>query len=1022
MDEDGRETAAELGKFKPCGVCGTQAAYGRSSVQDHQTKGDQPFQALVTRQIKVQPPGGQPATKFAPLRGRKVLAFSDSRQTAARLAPNLQRYSMQDVLRPLILRGWHELEEVDALASSLCLDHLYLAVLVGAHRLSVRLRPELKEAESLRAMDEVSSLLERGALTDTGSIVELITISAQPPPHTLLRGIVDIVNDRYFGLQSLALASVRERRNLDARLHTLPDLPGVAATEQQKLALTRLWIAQWTKSYAGIMFAQMTPGFFQVKGGVKPHSGNFASLNRWLPDKATRTVFQREWLPVLAELLCEAVPPKTYRLRAANLALDLSGEWGYCGVCRTTQRPFPSSNKCENCGREAVNRIDPDTDSVFAARKAYYRDSSVRALLEPPDPPLTLVAAEHTAQLNSAQADDVFSKAETHELLFQDLDIGLPAVGEQQAAAIDVLSCTTTMEVGIDIGTLSGVALRNMPPSRANYQQRAGRAGRRGNAVATVVAFGSADSHDEHYFSEPSAMIRGDVEDPVVTLDNVEIAQRHVTAFLLQGYHQARLPTIAPEAQPQLFEVLGSVGDFLGTASPLNRRDFESWLRESEVDLVEAIRDWLPHELSAENRDSLLAKLVEDTLSAIDMAVPPVTGNPAPPVDAAATDDQEADTTLVETPAEGDEAQTTPRRTIEKLLDRLLYKGVLPRYAFPTDVVSFYVFDRERSTRFRTEFRYAPSQGLPMALSQYAPGKDVWIDGKLWTSGALYSQMPKERFDAWQERRLYLECAVCRYACTETQVEATRGEVRDCPACGAVGEFGAAKNWIRPPGFAHPHQSEEVTSADDQPERSYATRAKLEGPTDAGSWETVTPQIRQYHQRTHLLVSNSGPRGEGYSYCFLCGVIEPTATPVTRVVGQHPKPYPDEREPDCRGGRATHGLVLGTDFISDVLLVSLRVEPPLTLRPQLLTTQIVLRTIAEALTRSATKRLGIEARDLQAEYRPALTPGGQQGSGSRDLSLRHASRWRRVRASSRRAGRFIVRGSYRASREMPRRL
>ena len=114
--------------------------------------------------------------------------------------------------------------------------------------------------------------------------------------------------------------------------------------------------------------------------------------------------------------------------------------------------------------------------------------------------PLSIIAREHTAQLNSAQSDEVFSRAEQYELLFQDVNVSLPNQGDREQPAIDVLSCTTTMEVGIDIGTLSGVALRNMPPSRANYQQRAGRAGHRGNAVATIVAFGSADTHDEQYF------------------------------------------------------------------------------------------------------------------------------------------------------------------------------------------------------------------------------------------------------------------------------------------------------------------------------------------------------------------------------------------------------------------------------------------------------------------------------------------------------------------------------------------
>jgi hypothetical protein len=55
------------------------------------------------------------------------------------------------------------------------------------------------------------------------------------------------------------------------------------------------------------------------------------------------------------------------------------------------------------------------------------------------------------------------------------------------------------------------------------------------------------------------------------------------------------------------------------------------------------------------------------------------------------------------------------------LLDRLLYRGILPRYAFPTDVATFHVFDLARSSRFRPIMRFAPSQGLPIALTQYAP-------------------------------------------------------------------------------------------------------------------------------------------------------------------------------------------------------------------------------------------------------------------------------------------------------------
>lgn len=978
-DDDADDRAEANGEFKPCGVCGQLAGFGRSSVQDHQTKGDQPFQALVTRQIEVQPPSA-PYSDFAPLRGRKVLAFSDSRQVAARLAPNLQAYSMRDVIRPLILKGWTDLAAQPGIGAQLSLERLYLAVMVAAKQLKVRLRPELRQAESLHVLRDVGQAVDKGALTgNTAATMELLMLTAQPP-RSLLRAMYAALTDKYYGLSSLGLASLREKASLtDELLAQLPAIPGVATTDEERLALLRLWLAQWSTPARGIWFPSMTQEWWRQKGGVKPHSGKFQTIDRWLGTPAVKKVFKDSWLPTILPKFCEVAGNK-YRLLAGNVALDIGGLWGYCERCRFTQRPFPGSTKCVSCGADKVRTLDPETDEVFQARKGYYRESAERALKTPDKPIMSIIAAEHTAQLNAAQSDAVFSRAEEYELLFQDVNVGLPRPGEQERAAIDVLSCTTTMEVGIDIGSLSGVALRNMPPSRANYQQRAGRAGRRGNAVATVVAFGSADTHDDHYFRNPDLMIRGEVDDPILTLDNDEIARRHVIAYLLQRYNQDRLPQIAPEDQPQLFEVLGTVRGFAGTTSPLNRTDFEEWLNQHQAALSADVNAWLPAELKPEDRQVILDELVTRTLSEIDSALDLEPNGALPEPEVGDAPPQEEEVEAGDSGEDGAELPSEPRSQTN-LLDRLLYKGVLPRYAFPTDVVAFHVFDRDKSEPFHTEFRYAPSQGLPIALSQYAPGKVVWVDNKEWTSGAIYAPMHKERFQAWRDKWLYFECQVCHYAKHFPYDQAERGEERDCPACGAEGRFGKAMNWMRPPGFAHRAGDEPGTSPDDAPANSYATRAKLvaEGPEEESAWDHVSNGLEQTYRRDTLLVTNTGPRSEGYTYCTLCGLIEPTKGATGIVSGTHPKPYPDEREPDCQGSASTRGLVLGTDFISDVLLVRLKVEKPITLRPELLSTQVALRTVAEALTIAATSKLDVDASELQAEFRPALTPAGNHG-------------------------------------------
>lgn len=970
---DDTRSLAPTGEFVPCAVCGETGRFGQSTVQDHQTKGDEPFQALIARQIQVQPPSPQLATKLAPLRGRKVLVFSDSRQTAARLAPNLQKYSMRDALRPLIVAGFQMLQEQAMLRPFLSLDDLYLAVLLAAKVLGVRLRPELKLGESFDADRVVERALQNPDWRQETRLLQLVlNLRPQRAPAALLAAIAHCIDDRYYGLESLALGSLIERDEHQALIKSLPDIPGLAATPEAKLAVARLWIRSWQRP--GFWLGGMPPDWWLTE--VRPHSGKFREMDRFLADKSAVKLFQTKWLPQL--LTCFAEPTEgKYRLKGSTLTLRLDGEWGYCQACRTTQRPFPGKPRCINCEQERVAVIDPVNDRVFVARKGYYRAPTLAALGASRQPPVVLIAAEHTAQLNTAQSTEVFSKAEENELLFQDVNLG--SVGGVERPAIDVLCSTTTMEVGIDIGSLSGVSLRNMPPARANYQQRAGRAGRRGNAIATVTAFGSADSHDEHFFQNPDQMIRGAVLDPTLTLDNPQIAQRHITAFLLQRYHQTRLPNIAPDEQPQLFAVLGTVAAFRRPDSLLNRADFDSWLRSERVPLRTELESWLPIEIKAADREVLLGDFVEKTLADIDFAIesddPPAEPSRESPSPSPAEERPAEEGLEVE-----DERQRAGTTSVN-LLDRLLYKGVLPRYAFPTDVATFYVFNPADSTRFRPAFHFTPSQGLSIALTQYAPGKEVWIGGKLWRSGAIYSPVQKDRFTSWANRKLYFECTNCHYAKTVIQSEAEKGERRDCDACGQAGTFGEARYWLRPSGFAHPADQPEGTTPDDQPARSYATRAKLTAPTpvNPNDWNRLNDKLKTHFTREHLLVTNSGPKGEGYTYCVKCGLIEPTALAKSLVLQPHRKPYPDQKEPQCVAGGTTRGLVLGTDFISDVLLVSISVESPIGLLPGMLSTDVALRSVSEALSAAACKLLELDSQELQAEYRPALTANGRIG-------------------------------------------
>jgi hypothetical protein len=100
-------------------------------------------------------------------------------------------------------------------------------------------------------------------------------------------------------------------------------------------------------------------------------------------------------------------------------------------------------------------------------------------------------------------------------------------------AALPVLYCSPTMELGVDIKNLSAVGLRNVPPTPANYAQRAGRAGRSGQPALVVTYCATGNAHDQYYFRRPAQMVGGSVAPPRLDLANEDLIKSHVQAIWL---------------------------------------------------------------------------------------------------------------------------------------------------------------------------------------------------------------------------------------------------------------------------------------------------------------------------------------------------------------------------------------------------------------------------------------------------------------------------------------------------------
>lgn len=942
-------------KFNKCPIC-LKGWQTQSKIMDLATKGEAPFANLVKAQLFAQAPKYEESLEL-PNGGRKVLLFSDGRQKAARLARDIPREVEWDSFRQAIALAVNEYKNVTHRDPRLT-KRLYTAFLVVASRFNLRLFDGQDAVELVRSIREVRGDYEgslRSALNDEW---EPSTI-----PAAYHKALLRQLCHPEFSLVAAMVGYVTPAHPEGIAKEVQALVPTLSA--QDMMAMSVAFIGELLEDYAFETQAAIAASVRQEAAG---HPQNSWAAQGKLPQSVRRTLAKEngcsdDALDAIEQVLRRSLcTPEAggYVLRgnATALVIDLDHEWYRCCTCTKTY-PLTLSGHCIGCGSAEVDRINPDEDSYAVARKGFLRVPVVEAL-RGGGRPHHVSAEEHTAQLSHRDAGVVFATTEKHELRFQDVLFEDDA--QESNGPIDVLSSTTTMEVGIDIGSLLAVGLRNVPPVRENYQQRAGRAGRRGSAVSTVVTYAQGGPHDNYYYNHPAHMVAGPPSLPVITIDNPKIAARHVNAFLIQMYFHAVADHVpARTGGKSVFSVLGSASEFFHGQDPdWSLEAFKQWVRSellpSSSRLAEELASWLPKGL-ARDRESWVRSAALDFLGQLDEVADTI---PAPrPVEA---EQEDIDDQL---------------QTRDELLPTLFDAGVLPSYSFPINVCSFVI--EERKPHGRVGVKEMPQQAIETALSEYAPGRLIVVNKQTYRSGGVAAgNMPP-----WEPNRAeslfrnltkYVACRRCTFV---QDLEADPIPHGVCPVCGGELDVGD----VIVPEVFYPVHGEPVHGTDDDQEITYASAAQFPLPlseTDLRDWKTVGNHLEAAHAvNRRLVVVNKGTsEGEGFSVCEKCGDAS-LFDPRHPHAGTHRRPYLVERRRDRDVSDKCDGrfrkVYLGYEFGTDLLVLRLAIEPPLIRQIEHELPNAVLndalRTLSEALRLTASRNLDVDPSEFSTGFR-----------------------------------------------------
>ncbi|MCE9854197.1 DEAD/DEAH box helicase [Shewanella chilikensis] len=557
-----------------------------------------------------------------------------------------------------------------------------------------------------------------------------------------------------------------------------------------------------------------------------------------------------------------------------------------------------------------------------------------------------------------------------------------------KAGKLNLLSCSTTMEMGVDIGGISVVAMNNVPPHPANYLQRAGRAGRRREGRSLALAVCKNTPHDQSVFNNPLWPFTTAMRMPKVSLQSPELIQRHINAWLLSHWLKH---VIAAEE----IKAMTSGAFFLDSGMPMSlSKRFALWCESqasgADALISQAFKDITRRSILNSTPQSELLKRASNRV--VEIAQSWLQEHEASRTQLLQVEDKKA------AAYRAMDAQLH-RIENEYLLSELADKRFLPGYGFPTDIVSFdnrcmqtlKLNEKGQREDNRARYRSLASRDRITGLREYAPGAELVMDGLVYkSSGITLNWHAPASAENVKELQLFKKAWRCGH-CGASDTAINPGLEFNCQECGYPIERDQIHEYLVPAGFAvdffdDPHN--DISRLQYIPVKS----PWLNVPA---SWiYLANPALGMFRasQHSQLFHYSSGANQKGFAICLECGKAEPMLSypdpsaaaneqylpAIFREKAQHRRlrgGKNDNGENICPGSnnswKIKQNIHLGHDSLTDALELVLR-DP---LSGEFLNDDVTGYSIAVALREAIAASLGIQTEELGCDCHPIRVEG-----------------------------------------------